>query len=150
MRKPLRVLLCALGGLAAGAGLAGYKFPGYLHASVALNGPEKPLVVDGRRRQFLALSVTGLGEVRDLRVRMAGAEVGSWFPPAVRVSWPWGKAPSFESGRFGGFPAGRKLPVYLGFDHDGPQAIEFVDGASGKVIRTVKITRGGTDGGHQH
>lgn len=148
MRKGLRAALCALGGLAAGTGLAATKFPGYLHASVALDGPEKPLSIDGGRRQFLALSVTGLQDTRELEVRMPGAEIGSWFPPAVRL--PYGKAPAFSAGRFSGFGPDRRLPVYVGFDGGSGASIDFVDAASGRLIRTVRIVRGGADGGHQH
>ena len=148
MNRSSRIALCALGGLAAGAGLAGFKFPGYLHASVALNGPEKTLSIDGERRQFLALSVTGLQATRELEVRMHGARIGSWFPPAVRL--PYGDTPVFSAGKFSGFGPDRKLPVYVGFDSGRCSAIDFVDAASGKLLRTVKIVRGGADAGHQH
>jgi len=147
----LRLLVCALAGLGAGAALAGLKFPGYLHAQVAL-GPGAqagPLLIDGSRRQFLALSLTGLKDTQALAVRMKGAEIGSWYPPAVRL--PGGGAPDFSGGTFSGFGPGRKLPVYVAFEAAGDaREIEFVDALNGRVLRSVAVVRGNGHAGHQH
>lgn len=151
MTRLARALLCAAGGLAAGTALAGYRFPGYLHARVALDGgaPDKPLYVDGRRRQFLALSVTAPSGVNELRASLPGGEIAAWFPPPLRL--PGGRAPDFSGGAFSGFAPGRRLTVYASFSGEGgPGSIDFLDAASGRLLRSVRIIRGGAHAGHQH
>lgn len=151
MTRLARTLLCVAGGLAAGTALAGYRFPGYLHAQLALDAgaPEKQLYVDGRSRQFLALSVTSPRDVRALRVSLPGGEIAGWFPPPVRV--PGGRAPAFSEGVFRGFAPGRKLTVYASFSGEGgPGNIDFLDADSGRLLRSVRIISGGAHAGHQH
>jgi hypothetical protein len=151
MTRLARTLLCAAGGLAAGAALAGYRFPGYLHAQVTLDGgtPEERLYVDGRSRQFLALSVTAPRGVNELRASLPGGEIAGWFPPPVRL--PGGRAPDFSGGAFRGFTPGRRLTVYASFSGEsGPGSIDFMDAASGRLLRSVRIIRGEAHAGHQH
>ena len=151
MRPLARIFLCGLAGLAAGAGAAGLSFPGYLHAMVAL-GPgarSAPLRIDGSRRQTLALSLTGLGAVREVDIRMPGAEISSWYPPVVRL--PFNKVPYFSGGRFLGVEPGRKLPVYVAFEDDWTvRSIEILDAADGSLISSVAVTHGRADGQHHH
>ena len=150
MKAKARIVLCGLAGLAAGTAAASLRFPGYKHAMVQLAPGTQagPIHIDGSRRQLLALSLSGLA-VRNVEVRMQGARIGSWYPPAIRL--PFSKVPSFSDGIFRDVGPDRKLPVYVAFDSDGTgRSIDFVNAKDGTLIKSVAVMRGGADGGHQH
>lgn len=145
-----KAALFVMSGIIVGALFAKFKTSDYHHAMLVLKkGAEaRPLYVsrnDGR--QVLALSLKNLQSSRDIEIRMAGADVQSWYPPVIKM--PFRKWMEVEGGKFRGVDSGTRLPLYVISDSAVRCGdIEIIDSSNGSLIQTVHVMRGDFNGGH--
>lgn len=146
----LKAALFVLAGVFTGVMFAGFKVQDYQHASIVIRKGEaaKPLYIsDYRGRQVIALSAKNLQSAKDIEIKMDGAVVQSWYPPAVKM--PYNKWMDVEGGRFRGVDSGKRLPLYLIADNrKGCGEIEIVDLSDGSLIQRVHVMRGGSNDRH--
>ncbi|MBI4689709.1 MAG: hypothetical protein HY754_05535 [Nitrospirae bacterium] len=152
MKRTIKVIIFLIAGFAAGTAIAKLSFPGYKHAMVTIKkaAESKPLYigVDGGR-YVLALSMKNLQRSKDIEIRMAGAEIHSWYPPVIRM--PFSNPISFEAGRFKEVEFGKRLPVYVVFNDNGEnRKIEIIDSMDGSRIQTINVLRCKDHEDHSH
>ncbi|HAK89344.1 MAG: hypothetical protein A2077_04660 [Nitrospirae bacterium GWC2_46_6] len=150
MRKFLKTAVFVLAGIAVGALFANFKVHDYRHASLAIkkDADKKTLnISDYNGRQVIAISLKNLQHAKDIEVRMDGATIQSWYPPAVKM--PFYKWMEIDGGKFKGVGFGKRLPLYLTINGQGGcKEMEIIDSSNGSVIRTVHFMKGGADAGH--
>ncbi len=150
MRKFLKAAVFVLTGIAVGAAFANFRSPDYRHASVILKegvNPKPIHISNYEGAQVIALSLKNLQHAKDIEVRMEGATIQSWYPPAVKM--PFSKWMEVDGGKFKGVSFGKRLPLYLSINGQSEcKELEIIDSAKGSVIQTVHVMRGGADGGH--
>lgn len=149
MRKFLKAAVFVIAGIAVGALFANFRSPDYRHASVILKegvNPKPIHISNYKGAQVIALSLKNLQHAKDIEVRMEGATIQSWYPPAVKM--PFSKWMEVDGGKFKGVSFGKRLPLYLTISGNDCKELEIIDSANGSVIQTVHVMRGGADGGH--
>ena len=150
MRKFFKAAVFVFAGIAAGAAFANFRPPDYRHASLILKEGVKPKpinIADYDGTQVIALSLKNLEHAKDIEVKMEGATIQSWYPPVIEM--PFGKWMEVDGGKFRGVEFGKRIPLYLIIDgQSGCRELEIIDSASGSLIRTVHLMKGGSNGGH--
>lgn len=146
----LKVFFFLLAGIAVGVMFARFSVKDYRHVSVVLKegAVTKPLYInDYDNTQVIALSLKNLQHAKNIELRMKGATVQSWYPPAVKM--PFSKWMEVDGGKFKGITFGKRLPLYLIIDGLSEcKELEIIDSSDGSIIQTVHVMKGGSDGGH--
>lgn len=149
-KKTLSIVFFALTGIVIGALFANFRSPDYHHASVMLKDgvKSKPINISNYNgSQVIALSLKNLQHAKDIEVRMEGATIQSWYPPAIKM--PFRKWMEVDGSKFKGVSFGKRLPLYLKINGQSEcKELELIDSERGSVIQTVHIMRGGADAGH--